>query len=155
MSKKVKKKRIKVLYGGAFDLLHYAHVLAIKKAKTYGDYLVMAITPDERVRKKKGENKPIISEEERAGIVAALRDVDEVIYQPRAGENWFSELLDLVKPDIILLNKGEITPRQREKCFKRGIKVIPFARIKSPSGLSTGKIIEKCKKVKKDQSKEF
>ena len=57
MKEKDKKKSIKVLYGGAFDLLHYAHVLAIKKAKTYGDYLVMQICPDEKVRKKKGENQ--------------------------------------------------------------------------------------------------
>lgn len=153
--KKIKRKRIKVLYGGAFDLLHYAHVLAIAKAKTYGDYLVMEISPDKRVRKKKGKNKPIISGEERAEIIRALRDVDEVVHLPNAVKNWFPELLDLVKPDIILLNEGEIKPEQREECLKRGIKIIPFPRIKSPSGLTTGGIIEKCKKVKKYQSQNY
>jgi rfaE bifunctional protein nucleotidyltransferase chain/domain len=68
-----------VLANGNFDLLHVGHVRYLRGAKELGGKLVVAINSDESVRTLKGEGRPIMPEEERAEIVAALADVDAVV----------------------------------------------------------------------------
>ncbi len=68
-----------VLANGNFDLLHVGHVRYLRGAKELGGKLVVAINSDESVRALKGEGRPIMPEEERAEIVAALADVDAVV----------------------------------------------------------------------------
>ena len=68
-----------ILANGNFDLLHVGHVRYLQGAKALGGRLVVAINSDASVRALKGEGRPIMPEDERAEIVAALADVDAVV----------------------------------------------------------------------------
>jgi D-glycero-beta-D-manno-heptose 1-phosphate adenylyltransferase len=68
-----------VLANGNFDLLHVGHVRYLHGAKSLGEKLVVAVNSDQSVRALKGEGRPIMPENERAEIVAALADVDAVV----------------------------------------------------------------------------
>ena len=67
------------LANGNFDLLHVGHVRYLRGAKALGGKLVVAINSDSSVRALKGEGRPVMPEQERAEIVAALADVDAVV----------------------------------------------------------------------------
>lgn len=86
-----------VFTNGCFDLLHIGHVRYLEEAANKGDCLIVGINSDLSVAKIKGEGRPIIPENERAELLAALHCVDNVIifheYNP---ENIISKL----KPDI-------------------------------------------------------
>lgn len=68
-----------ILANGMFDLLHVGHIRYLRAAKELGGKLVVAINSDESVRSLKGEYRPVMPEQERAEIVAALADVDAVV----------------------------------------------------------------------------
>ena len=70
------------LANGNFDLLHVGHVRYLHGAKALGGMLVVAINSDSSVRTLKGEGRPVMPENERAEIVAALGDVDAVVIFP-------------------------------------------------------------------------
>lgn len=70
------------LANGNFDLLHVGHVRYLAGAKALGGKLVVAINSDDSVRALKGEGRPVMPEQERAEIVAALADVDAVVIFP-------------------------------------------------------------------------
>lgn len=134
----------KILIGGFFDLMHYAHVLTLQKAKAMGDYLVVFVASDELARKMKGNSRPIIPLDERMEIVRELRCVDEVVTLP--GDHYeLSELLDKVKPDAVLLNSSEYPDLSKEEqcCRERGVELVKIERIVPESGLDTTKIIDK------------
>lgn len=133
---------MKVLFGGAFDLLHLGHVLAIQEARKYGDHLTVHVNSDVQVKKKKGPTRPIIPEAERARLLTFITGVDSIIYHP--GEEFnLGKLLDEVKPDILIITANEDHPyNPYQECTKRGIKVIEIKRIIVPSAFDTTKIIE-------------
>lgn len=85
------------LANGNFDLLHVGHVRYLSAAKALGGKLVVAINSDESVRALKGEARPIMPENERAEIIAALADVDAVIVFP---ELDVRALIREIHPDI-------------------------------------------------------
>ena len=74
-----------VLANGNFDLLHVGHVRYLRGAKELGGKLVVAVNSDASVRALKGEGRPVMPEQERAEIVAALADVDAVVIFPELG----------------------------------------------------------------------
>src|SRR5919206_4665320 len=67
-----------VFTNGCFDLLHVGHVRYLQQARALGDALLVAINSDRAVRELKGEGRPVMSEEERAEVLAALGAVDYV-----------------------------------------------------------------------------
>ena len=85
------------LANGGFDLLHVGHVRYLRGAKALGGRLVVAINSDESVRALKGEGRPIMPEDERAEIVAALADVDAVLIFP---ELDVRAIIREIRPDI-------------------------------------------------------
>ncbi|MEP6801000.1 MAG: adenylyltransferase/cytidyltransferase family protein [Acidobacteriota bacterium] len=68
-----------VFANGAFDLLHVGHVRYLRAAREEGDVLVVAVNSDASVRGAKGPGRPMVPEQERAEIVAALGCVDAVV----------------------------------------------------------------------------
>ena len=86
-----------VLANGNFDLLHVGHVRYLHGAKALGGKLVVAINSDDSVRAHKGEGRPIMPEDERAEIVAALADVDAVVIFP---ELDVRSIIREIRPDI-------------------------------------------------------
>jgi rfaE bifunctional protein nucleotidyltransferase chain/domain len=67
-----------ILANGAFDLLHVGHIRYLQAAKNLGGRLVVAVNADASVRALKGEGRPLMPDQERAEILAALADVDAV-----------------------------------------------------------------------------
>lgn len=85
------------LANGNFDLLHVGHVRYLGGAKAIGGKLVVAINSDTSVRALKGEGRPIMPENERAEIVAALADVDAVVIFP---ELDVRAIIREIRPDV-------------------------------------------------------
>ncbi len=85
------------LANGNFDLLHVGHVRYLSGAKALGGKLVVAINSDTSVRALKGEGPPIMPENERAEIVAALSDVDAVVIFP---ELDVRAIIREIRPDV-------------------------------------------------------
>jgi D-glycero-beta-D-manno-heptose 1-phosphate adenylyltransferase len=86
-----------VLANGCFDLLHVGHIRYLQAARGCGDLLVVGINSDRAVRELKGEGRPVMPEQERAEIIAALSCVD---YVTIFDELTVEKLLLALKPDI-------------------------------------------------------
>ncbi|HXJ12299.1 MAG TPA: adenylyltransferase/cytidyltransferase family protein [Candidatus Limnocylindrales bacterium] len=86
-----------VLANGVFDTLHVGHVRYLSAAKSEGDLLVVAVNSDSSVRPLKGPGRPILDEQARALLVAALRDVDFVVIFP---EPNVEQLLEDLRPHV-------------------------------------------------------
>ncbi|HXC46747.1 MAG TPA: adenylyltransferase/cytidyltransferase family protein [Candidatus Sulfotelmatobacter sp.] len=86
-----------VLANGVFDTLHVGHTRYLSAAKAEGDLLVVAVNSDAGVRHLKGPGRPILDEQARALLVAALRDVDYVVIFP---EPNVETLLEDLRPHV-------------------------------------------------------
>ncbi|HEX2120751.1 MAG TPA: adenylyltransferase/cytidyltransferase family protein [Thermoanaerobaculia bacterium] len=82
---------------GVFDVLHVGHVRYLQDAARVADVLVVAVNSDASVRAIKGEGRPLMPEQERAEIVAAIRGVS---YVTIFSENSPARLLQALKPDF-------------------------------------------------------
>ncbi|MBG6223520.1 rfaE bifunctional protein nucleotidyltransferase chain/domain/rfaE bifunctional protein kinase chain/domain [Arthrobacter sp. CAN_A2] len=86
-----------VATGGCFDLLHAGHARTLAAARRLGDCLIVCLNSDESVRGLKGDNRPIIKQEDRAELLSALGCVDAVlVFSESTPENAISRL----QPDI-------------------------------------------------------
>jgi rfaE bifunctional protein nucleotidyltransferase chain/domain len=86
-----------VMANGCFDVLHVGHIRYLQAAKALGGKLVVAVNADDSVRKLKGDGRPVMPEDERAEILAALEPVDAVVIFP---ELDVRALLNDVRPDV-------------------------------------------------------
>lgn len=86
-----------VTTNGCFDVLHLGHLRYLQAARQLGDLLVVAVNSDSSVRELKGENRPLVPEEERAEMLAGLSCVDYVVIFP---ELTPISLLSELKPNI-------------------------------------------------------
>jgi D-beta-D-heptose 7-phosphate kinase/D-beta-D-heptose 1-phosphate adenosyltransferase len=82
---------------GCFDILHVGHVMYLEKAAREGDILVVGLNSDESVRRLKGPNRPIVPENERAFVLAALECVSFVTV---FSEPTPAEILQSLHPDV-------------------------------------------------------
>lgn len=64
---------------GCFDILHIGHIKLLEFAKSQGDYLIVGIDSDERIKCSKGEERPINNQKDRCEFLRALGVVDEVV----------------------------------------------------------------------------
>jgi D-glycero-beta-D-manno-heptose 1-phosphate adenylyltransferase len=86
-----------VLSNGCFDTLHVGHVRYLEAARQEGDVLITAVNADSSVHTLKGSQRPILDEQARAQLVAALRCVDYVIIFAEPDVN---QLLEELRPDV-------------------------------------------------------
>ena len=93
-----------VLTNGCFDLFHLGHLETLEAARRHGDVLVAAINSDASVQRLKGIGRPVVPQNERARILAALGCVDYVVV---FDEDTPRRLLDLFHPDVLV--KGGAT----------------------------------------------
>lgn len=89
--------KVVVTTNGCFDVLHLGHLRYLQAARQQGDLLVVAINSDNSVRELKGENRPLVPEDERAEMLAGLECVDYVVVFT---ELTPVELLSELKPSI-------------------------------------------------------
>lgn len=119
----IRKKGQKVVFtNGCFDILHVGHVRYLADAKARGDCLIVAINSDESIRGLKGNKRPIVSQNERAEVLASLESVDFVTtfnepdpfnvineLQPDylvKGGDWGED--EIIGSDIVLERGGEV-----------------------------------------------
>src|SRR6266404_2441526 len=131
-----------VFTNGVFDLLHVGHVRYLAEAQALGDVLMLAINSDRTVRELKGEGRPITNEDERAEILAAIRQVDYVtIFDDISPRALITQLL----PDVLVkggdYNLDEIHGREEVEAAGGRVVSLPFI-----EGASTSAIIERMKR---------
>ena len=128
---------------GCFDILHVGHVRYLREAKKTADILVLALNSDSSVRSIKGVKRPLVPEQERAEVLAALEFIDFVTI---FDELTPLELITYLKPDFLI--KGGDWPEEkvvgREEIKQWGGKV---AIIPEVEGKSTTNIVEKIRKL--------
>lgn len=128
-----------VFTNGCFDLLHPGHVRCLERARALGDLLVVAINSDASVRQIKGGSRPLVPQEERAEILAALAAVDYVaIFDAPTPREMIARLL----PDV-LVKGGDWGPDEivgREEVEAAGGRVVS---VPLEPGYSTSGILER------------
>ena len=131
-----------VFTNGCFDIIHRGHIEVLAQTADLGDRLIIGLNSDSSIQKLKGEDRPIIDQQARAILLAALSFVDAVILFP---EDTPINLISTLLPDV--LAKGgdyEIeTIVGHEIVQQKGgkVKLVPFV-----DGFSSTTIIDKIKK---------
>lgn len=132
-----------VFTNGCFDILHVGHVRYLREAKKLGDILVLALNSDASVRAIKGEKRPLVPEEERADIMAALESIDYVIL---FDDLTPQQLIEYLQPDILVKGgdwaEAAIAGADFVKASGGRVITIPLT-----EGRSTTNIVEKIRKV--------
>lgn len=134
-----------VFTNGVFDILHRGHVEYLEKARSLGDVLMVGLNSDESVKKIKGEDRPIMLQENRAMVLAGLSSVDFIcLFEEETPANLIRQLI----PDILV--KGSDYKIDdivgREIVEANGGKVVTIDLV---PGQSTTSIIEKLMKLSK------
>ncbi|KPJ68984.1 MAG: hypothetical protein AMJ45_01390 [Syntrophobacter sp. DG_60] len=128
-----------VFTNGCFDLLHIGHIRYLEAAKGYGDKLIVAVNSDKSVRAIKGSKKPLVPQEERAELIAALSFVDSITVFDQSTP---LELIEYICPDVLVKGsdwaEGEIVGSKT--VIAHGGKVI---RVPQVEGASTSILIER------------
>src|SRR5215470_5840497 len=135
-------KRI-VLANGCFDILHVGHVRYLAGARAEGDALVVGVNADSGVQGLKGPGRPILGEQARSQLVAALRDVDFVVVFPEP--NVEALLLEL-RPDVHAkgTDYSAATVPERAVAGRLGIQV---AIVGDPKNHSTRNLLQTVRKA--------
>lgn len=130
-----------VFTNGCFDIIHLGHIYYLSEAKKLGDYLIIGLNTDSSVKKLKGPERPINSEQDRAMVLDALKSVDFVVL---FDEDTPLELIREISPNILVkggdYKADEIVGADFMKQHNGKVMIIPYLQ-----GKSTTKIIEKIK----------
>jgi len=132
-----------VFTNGCYDLLHAGHVSLLERAKQYGDRLIVAINSDRSVRALKGSHRPVVSEHDRALLLAAFEHVD---YVTVFDEPTPQRLIERLQPDVLIKGAdwgpGKIVGR--DVVEKGGGRVVRIPLLK---GYSTSGLIERIQRA--------
>ncbi len=88
-----------VFTNGCYDILHPGHIRLLESARSLGDVLILALNTDASVQRLKGPTRPLVSQDERAELAAALQAVDAVTF---FDEDTPRELIAAVLPDVLI-----------------------------------------------------
>jgi D-glycero-beta-D-manno-heptose 1-phosphate adenylyltransferase len=130
-----------VFTNGCFDILHLGHVDYLEKARQLGNRLILGLNTDASIRRLKGKDRPIVAENARARVIAALAFVDLVVLFE---EDTPLCLIERLSPDILV--KGDDYTIENivgaEFVISRGgsVETVPLVK-----GFSTTQLIEKIK----------
>jgi len=117
----------KVFVSGCYDLLHSGHVEFFRQAAEYGD-LYVGIGSDSTIEGYK-HHKTIYSEQERLFMVKSIRYVKDAYINAGCGILDFLPTLDIVKPDILVVNEDGGNDDKRRICEERGIRYVVLQRV--------------------------
>ena len=135
-----------VFANGCFDTLHVGHIRYLESARREGDVLVVGVNDDSSVGNLKGPGRPILDENARALLVAALRCVDYVVLFSDA---TVEALLEELRPDVHAKGKDytEETVPERATAARLGIRV---AIVGDPKDHSTRSLFDSIRKAAHD-----
>ncbi len=128
-----------VFSNGCFDLLHPGHVRCLAEARNLGDVLMVAVNSDRSVRGNKGPERPLVPQQDRAEVVAALASVD---YVTIFDEPTPRELIARVLPDLLVKGAdwaaSQVAGREEVEAAGGRVVSIPLAQ-----GYSTTNLLKK------------
>ena len=128
-----------VLTNGCFDLLHVGHLRSFKEAKSNGDLLIVGLNSDQSIRGLKGETRPIVSQNDRLELLAALEPIDFVtLFDEPTAVN----LIEVIKPQVYIKG-GDYTLDslpEKEVLIRYQVEVIFIPIVK---GISTTQLIDR------------
>ena len=127
----------KVITYGTFDLLHYGHIRLLQRAKSLGDYLIVALSTDE-FNELKGKVSAF-KYEERKQLLEAITYVDEVIPE----ETWEQKVSDMHKYNIDVFVMGDDWKGKFDYLSNEGVEVVYLTRTPEISTTKIKKIINK------------
>lgn len=135
-----------VFTNGCFDILHVGHIRYLQDARARGDVLVVGVNSDDSVRKLKGPQRPVVSEVDRAEILAALECVD---YVTVFDEDTPVELILAIKPNVHVKG-GDYKPEDLPegdavRSVGGRVEIVPFTSTATEGRSTTnliGKIVE-------------
>ena len=140
---RTQQKRI-VFTNGCFDLMHIGHTRYLQEAKSLGHLLVVGVNSDASVRSlKKGSDRPIVPEDQRAEVLAALECVDYVVVFPEPDPGT---LIAALQPDVLVKGGDWAIDRivGREIVESRGgiVRTIPLV-----PGMSTTALLHRIRSI--------
>tara|TARA_R100000808_G_C2140257_1_gene148066 strand:+ start:1335 stop:1724 length:390 start_codon:yes stop_codon:yes gene_type:complete len=86
---------------GCFDILHRGHIELFKYAHSLGDYLIVGIDSDERVKTSKGDDRPFNRQEDRKFMLESIKYIDKVVVFQTSSE--LRGMINYFKPDIMVI----------------------------------------------------
>lgn len=93
-----------VLTQGKFNQKHYGHERYLEKARALGDFLIVGVDSDEKVRRKRGPDYPLIPQDERIEGLAHTRHVEALFLKEQSHEHW--ALIKAVRPDVLVVSES-------------------------------------------------
>ncbi len=128
-----------VFTNGCFDLLHIGHITLLEEARRKGERLIVALNSDMSVRAIKGLSRPLVGEQERARILAALSAVDAVIL---FSESTPLKLIETIRPDVLVKGgdycEEAVVGAREVRAYGGRVALIPLV-----EGTSTTRLIAK------------
>jgi D-beta-D-heptose 7-phosphate kinase/D-beta-D-heptose 1-phosphate adenosyltransferase len=106
-----------VLTQGSWDMIHIGHARYMQEAKKYGDLLVVGVDSDEKIRSRKGPERPIVPQNERMEMVTHLRHVDLVALKELHDPKW--HMIKLISPDVLIATKRQGYSKEELKELKK------------------------------------
>ena len=96
-----------VLTSGSFDIIHEGHSMYLEAARRFGDFLIVGLDSDEKIRERKGPNRPAVPQMERLRMVTHQRGVGLVTLKHLDHPRW--HLVKTVKPDVLVATEDTYT----------------------------------------------
>ncbi len=125
-----------VFTNGCFDLLHVGHVTYLECARRYGHRLVVGLNTDRSVRALKGAGRPVIREDDRARVLAALASVDAVVL---FDEDTPLDLIRRLRPDVLAkgadYREEQVVGAAEVKSWGGEVVLVPLVQDRSTSGI--------------------
>lgn len=130
-----------VFTNGCFDLLHPGHISLLYQARALGDRLVVGLNTDASVRRLKGPERPVLSEQDRAAMLSALACVDLVVH---FDEDTPLNLIEALQPDILVKGSDykpeEVVGKAVVESYGGSVKLVELVK-----GYSTTQLTHKMK----------
>ena len=125
-----------VFTNGCFDLLHAGHVSYLQRARELGDILVVGLNTDQSVQRLKGPTRPLVNEDDRAFVIAALACVSYVVL---FDEDTPLELIKELRPDVLVKGADytldNVVGRREVESWGGAVELIEFIHGRSTTGI--------------------
>ncbi len=140
-----------VLTQGSFDIAHIGHYRYLEASRKLGDFLIVGVDSDAKIRQRKGPSRPVVDQEERMEILCHTRYVDMVILKEINWKHW--ELIKTVRPDILIATdetytSTEVKELQSKYCGR--VVVLPPQATTSTTAKIRKILVGKMEQFKKD-----